>query len=123
MKLKMTFLYCFNLQILSIAWFQTISLLVHFLTICKNSSTYSLVYVLVPYFIPSHTTLTFSNMLCPVLKIIHYFDKLGSCHLQDEYIMGGHFWKAYIRESVSGKLNLMVLISAAKVLAAPHGFH
>jgi hypothetical protein len=35
-----------------------------------------------------------------MLKVIHHFVKHYNCHLQDECVLVGHFWKPYIGQAV-----------------------
>jgi hypothetical protein len=48
-----------------------------------------------------------------MLRIIQSFGKHFSCHLQGECVEAGRF-DAFLGQPVSGELNFMVLIGAAK---------
>jgi hypothetical protein len=53
-----------------------------------------------------------------MLKIIQRFGKHCSCHLQDECVVVGRFWKSCIWQAVGGELDLTMLIGGAEERAA-----
>jgi hypothetical protein len=47
-----------------------------------------------------------------MLKVIR-FGKHSSCHIQDEYVLVGCFWKPFIRQAVDDEWDMTDLIGGA----------
>jgi hypothetical protein len=45
--------------------------------------------------LPSHLTITIYK-LCRMLRVVQYFGKHCSCHLQGDYVFAGRFWYPYV---------------------------